>query len=242
MKFRRMMTLVLAVICIMSVMAIPAFAAEILEVPSPENYFGCSTGSYRKDGKTSLEYYMPCHDESAIEDYIELLEGCYGLKLKKSTYIPSEGDYYYSLSRGNANCLMLYWDKSYELMTVTVYDKIACLVADTSYCSDVLFVESPAAFFGSKTKGEYHSSDNTYTYDLNLGSNGMTNLAYYIYMLREDYGMVLDSENSVEVGNVAVYCINNAAGELCMVVTTLSEGKDYYAGFAFDADLCIPMD
>lgn len=242
MKFRRMMTLVLAVICLMSVMSISAFAAEILEVPSPENYFGCSIGSYRKDGKTSLEYYMPCHDEGAIEDYIDLLEGCYGLTLKKSTYIPSEGDYYYSLSRGNANCLMMYWDKSYELMTVTVYDKMACFVEDTSACAGAFFVESPAAFFDSNVKGKYDSSDNIYTYDLNLGSNGMTGLAYYIYMLREDYGMELDNENSVEVGDMAMYCINNAEGELCLVISTLADGKDYYAGFAFDGDLCIPVD
>lgn len=239
MKTRRMISLVLALMCLMSVLALNAFAAEILEVPTADEYFGCIINQYRKDGKTSLEYYMPCHDKGAIEDYINLLECSYGLTLKKSHQIQGYGDYYYSLNYGNVNCLMMYWDKSYELMTVTVYDSVACFVSAPSTCGTIC-VESPASFFNKQA--EVTRDDNCYTYEMSLGRNGIYALAEYLVELKAEYGLEIDDSRTVEEDGCGIYYLVNGNGDTCLAIVTADTGSDYLAGFVFDGDYCIPVD
>ena len=241
MKIRRMFAIVFALVCMAAILSIPAFAAEITEIPSPEGYFGCIIGSYSKSNKTSLEFDMPCIDKSAIEDYIEDVEDICGLELKKTTYIPSEGDYYYALYRGNANCLMLYWDKSYELLTVTVYDNMGCFVSCGSGCDDTS-VESPASYFNVNVSREYDSKYDVYTYTMNLGKNGMQYVAKYLCMLKAEYGMTLNDDMTEEEGSEAYYYIENEDGEVCMLINLVYANNSYYACFVFDAALCTPVD
>ena len=97
----------------------------ILYLPDPEEYFGSLVDETHKDNKSGYEFDMAEYDEDLVEDYIEMLVEDYGLKLKKSYRIKDYGDYYHSLTKGYANCVMIYWDKSLDLLTVTFFDKVA---------------------------------------------------------------------------------------------------------------------
>ena len=97
----------------------------ILYLPTPEEFFGNLVDETHKDNKSGYSFNMCEYDEDLVEDYIEMLVEDYGLKLKKSYRIKDYGDYYHSLTKGYANCVMIYWDKSMDLLTVTFFDKVA---------------------------------------------------------------------------------------------------------------------
>lgn len=240
MKLRRMISVMLTLICIVSCLSICASAASAIPVAIADPYFGCADREYQKDGKTALEYHMPVLDTRAVNRYIDLLEEDYGLKLHDSYPIPSQGDYYYVLNYGNVNCVMLYWDKSYESMTVTIYDRVAYFVYGSA--GTTLYVEGPKSFLGVKAEKEYDPADGCYSYYMTLGKNGLYDLAEYIMMLKQEYGLDMDKSESYEAGNTGVYLLVNEQNEPCVAIVTVTSGNETEVGFVFDGSLCVPVD
>lgn len=241
MRMKKLMALALAALCLFSVMAIPAEAAsKVLELPSPDIFFGTVIRQSNEDNKTAYEFDMEEYNEDLVQRYMDMLVEDYGLKIKKSYRIKDYGDYYHSLTRGYANCMMIYWDNSEDLLTVTLFDKVAVIADDIRY--DVVTVPDPDKYLGEDAELFYVEGMNSfYCYMFSGDSFPEKKLEKYRKLLESGYDLYTVNLLYMEEENWWSYIICNVNEDLCMEISFTREANGKYGMIIFIyADYCKP--
>lgn len=241
MRMKKFMALALAAFCLFSVMAIPAEAAsKVLELPSPDIFFGTVIRQSNEDNKTAYEFDMEEYNEDLVQRYMDMLVEDYGLKIKKSYRIKDYGDYYHSLTRGYANCMMIYWDNSEDLLTVTLFDKVAVIADDIRY--DVITVPDPDEYLKLDAERDYLDMYSpVYHYAVYGKKFPEKKMEKYLQMLELGYDLE-PAEIFQEKGEYwREYTVYNADGGecICIWVSDVS-GGEYEMSIALYADYCRP--
>ena len=241
MKLRRILACLLAMLCLIGVVGIPAeAAAKVLELPSPDIFFGDVIDQSSEDQKTSYTFEMDGYDEDLVQRYMDMLVKDYGLKIKKSYRIKDHGDYYHSLTKGYANCMMIYWDKSEELLTITLFDKVAVIADDIGY--DVLTIPDPDEYLKLDAQRDYLDMYSPVYHYAVFGKNfPEKKMEKYLQMLEMGYDLE-PAEVFQEKGEFwREYTVYNADGEecICIWVSNVS-GGEYEMSISLYADYCQP--